>query len=331
MTRQQTAETTLNASRTEQLAPYLDLLRPDPGQGRPDVPPSLALDGADVPLDSWERTVLQKAAALSQEVYPWSDRIAEGLAFLAWSRGRLCDLGSVTRDDVVLALAIGIAVLEDLQRDVDGLVLAGRMGLAKQLTAFRHKIVSEVTRFKEATSPEELVEAETLSRTLVPPVTRSRPTLVEEEPEGPVQFKRDVRVKGPVRTLDRPREKSARGRVQKLAIALAVSGFAWGAFTVLRPGTLVIPEVDSTKLRSIEGVSSVLQRPPSLYVTVDDAHWGAAGADRRRELVQKLADVVSPVGYRGIHVRLVSGPSVAQWLQQSGVRLLEPSGADSPS
>jgi hypothetical protein len=108
-----------------------------------------------------------------------------------------------------------------------------------------------------------------------------------------------------------------------LWVALALSAFAWIAFLTLRPSAESIPEVDSTRFRSIEGIAAVVQRPPSLFVTVEDAHWRGLAADQRRELVQRLADVVSPVGFRGIHVKLESGASAAQWLHESGVRLVE--------
>ena len=82
-------------------------------------------------------------------------------------------------------------------------------------------------------------------------------------------------------------------------------------------------EVDAARFESVTGVAAIVQRPPSLYVTVEDSHWNRLSVRQRREYVQQFVDVVAPVGYRGVHVRLATGASAARWLEESGLRLLE--------
>ena len=65
-------------------------------------------------------------------------------------------------------------------------------------------------------------------------------------------------------------------------------------------------------------------RPPSLFVTLYPERWRQLSPAAQRELVTQIGRVANGVGYRGAQVRMNDGPSVGQWLKQTGVQLWAP-------
>jgi len=188
--------------RRERLAPYFEeFLRwadeePDPQ----DVPRVVALGGRSVEIGAWERAALRKARET-----PGRDEgralslLAEGVALQV----RLSELlerfdhGPMPRpaelhaflDSLVTDVAVGIALQEELQHEMNRLIGSGRLADAKHLSAFRAKVVQCVSELKERIGEDEVEEAERRAERLSPDRpsadSASLPELEEDEPDAP--------------------------------------------------------------------------------------------------------------------------------------------------
>ena len=77
-------------------------------------------------------------------------------------------------------------------------------------------------------------------------------------------------------------------------------------------------------LAGVPGVTQVLARPPSAYVSIDQSAWDDLDDSERKALVAKIGQTAEKAGYQGVLVRTAQGGSaVAHWLKQEGVRLSE--------
>ncbi len=109
---------------------------------------------------------------------------------------------------------------------------------------------------------------------------------------------------------------------------IAILGFmcvGWALFTLRQRATVVKPltEFALSDFVAHDGITRVVARPPSLYVTVDAESWGRMGLLERQQMIEAIGAKLTQAGYVGAHVTDSEGNSVARWLKDTGVRISE--------
>ena len=84
-----------------------------------------------------------------------------------------------------------------------------------------------------------------------------------------------------------------------------------------------MPRIEKSQLPASPAIAGVVARPPSLFVTVDPPSWSGLPAEDRTRLVVEVGKVALQLGYTGAVLQDPAGRSVAQWMQKTGVRLLD--------
>jgi hypothetical protein len=288
------------------------------------------VEDGTIELSHWESWVLSRGLAEKGEDC-WPRRLAEGVAFRLRTRfhlSRLQDGPSPApseledfRRELVTDAALGLALQEEIQTDIDNLVAVGEFDEAKKLTAFRHKIGQGMGRIKAVIGEKgfERAEAKSGEMTAAAPEQEKIKTALEaeERAERPTQFKRNVSY-APVHhvTVDKA------NRVRLLLLTLLFCLLAWGVFFVTTQEAEGPPPLPEKMFLRFEGVQSVDVRPPSLFVTVRADTWRDMADEQRRDLIRDVGSIVSKNGYTGAHFRTTAGVAVAEWLEKSGARLI---------
>jgi hypothetical protein len=315
--------------RQSTLAPYLERL-----EGQPPLHPAIV-------LDTWERSTLDAALGAGGNGKQYADLMMEGVAFQTKYYSELDELEE-NRETLIVNAAIGLALMDEMQRVIDSMVLSGNMGEAKKLTGFRNKLSQIVHDIKDRVGSEGYDEAEELSRELVSPAeqagTAASPAArTEIEPDEADGVKTGAAVEpdeGPPKHIRLNRYKSLRmarpveereSHFKKLLIVFAVAVAAW--MILVLPGMFRshLPELKAPELPTLEGVLEVDARPPSLFIVVSGKSWNDIADDRRLQWVERIGEKAAAAGYTGIHVRTEKGAAVAQWLKESGARLVKKS------
>lgn len=325
--------------RRRAIRPYLERIDPGPEKKSGAEPANrIPVENRFIELNTWEWSVLSRGLqqgvdeeATEVPIDGWPRRLAECVAFQARYLTHLSRIEdepplaprelAALRAELLTDAAVGLALQEELQRDVDNLVAVGNLDDAKKLTSFRHKIGQSVGRLKEIVGEEGFRAAEARAAEMVLPAPKQprlrRAVGSGEADELPQQYRREMAY-GPVRHL----EAVPKNRVKPLLLVLAavaiVGGIVWGATR----GVEGPPPVPEEIFLQIEGVRKVAVRPPSLFVTVDADRWQELSSSKRKEMVNKVGEIASRSGYQGAHFRTRDGAAVAQWLRKTGVRLL---------
>jgi hypothetical protein len=300
----------------------------------PAVVPSLDLDG-------WERKALGRALeATAGAQDAWETLLAEGVAvqskFLAETS---ClqgdqplppDMWEKLRNQMTQTAAIGLALMEEIQRVVDAMILGGDMGQAKKLTGFRNKIGQVVSQAKEQVGTKAYEHAEALAAEMVMPLEQQPQAKrrLEEPDEGPPQqIKLNRHAGAPLGTILEAKE--ARSRIRPLATVFVVALAAWCILVAPRFFRAELPVLTPQDLPLPPEVQEVIARPPSLFLVVDGAAWGRMPRESREALVQQVGRIAEEAGYVGVQFRNAKGTSVARWSLARGASLIEPTKAKS--
>jgi hypothetical protein len=312
-----------------------------------DVPRSVDIGGRRIELGPWERSTLQTAARPGgDEPERALGMIAEGVAVqarFADLRDRL-DEGespppsdpSEFLDEVVAELAVGIAMLHELQWDINRMIGSGRLAEAKSLTAFRKAVTVRVSEVRERIGAAQLKAAEMRARDLViPPSKREAEEeipLDEAVPAVPswatyegMHKKTAAKVSPWLSERRRAGKRSRANRLRLLLWALTALLLVYAAVLIPRlhqePPT---PVLTLEQLAHIDSVVRIKARPPSLYVELDTATWRARNERERQGILEELGRVAGAAGYSGIQARTGDGTTVGQWMSKTGVRLTPP-------
>ncbi len=319
------------------LDPYLELIG-ERAAAASDSATSIAVESRVIALDYWEWSALARGLEQrdveSGDVESWPRRLAEGVAFQARYLTHLARLQDgappqpaelkAFRRELIVDVAVGIALQQELQRDVDNLVVLGRFDEAKKLTAFRHKIGQGIARLKEVIGDDGLAEAESRAATMVAPAEKIRvrdPLALEEPEETPTQFRWDREYADVVHLAAPPRPRS---RIKLLAWALAASVAGWIVVAVATHRAAGPPPLPLAEFAHLAAIQQVDSRPPSLFVTIRDEAWRALDDAGRRSLIDEVGSIAGSRGYRGIQFRTSTGEAVARWLVKGGTRLVPP-------
>lgn len=314
------------------LAPYLERLSRLDGETQPtegDGPaPALV-------LGDWEQRAVRTALASAEgERQSWESLLAEGVAL---QEKYLAEIDQLTAEgaaspetegqfaqQVMHTLAIGLALMTELQREVDGMILGGNVAQAKKLTAFRNKLGQLIAQIKERVGPDAVVLAQALAGEMIVPVESKKETpakRLEEEPEdGPAQ---PLRLETRHRPLGRMLEQEEKKRhLKPLLIVLAVAAAAWLILILPRSFVPTLPELTQQDLAPSPAIQRVIARPPSLYLEMDRARWNKMAPHEREELVRQIGQTADDAGYSGVQLRLPDGTTLAQWSKGRGVKMI---------
>jgi hypothetical protein len=314
------------------LAPYLArLVRPD---GEVESPGG---DGSPPPvvLGKWEREAVRAALASGDEAQRgWEVLLAEGVALqtkylaeidqLAEAQPLAPEPEAELRQRVLHSLAIGLALMQELQRQVDAMVLAGEVEQARKLTGFRNRLGQLVTQMKERVGDDGIAVAEAVAAQMVTPVEPKKKSLAErlveaEDDQAPQPARLEARQRPLGRMLEREQR---RGHLKPLLIVLAAAVAVWTILIFPRALTPSIPELTGQDLAFSPAILEVIARPPSLFLVVDGGQWNRMTEHQRAELVRQIGETVEAAGYSGAQLRLDDGTTLAQWSETRGVKLV---------
>lgn len=297
------------------------------------------VDVAGLGLDHWETTALHDVLTANPErPIPWSELLVESVGFLVkfgQDYGRLSTgvdgsphAQAQARKLLIDDATLGLALMEEGQRRVDAMVLAGEINEAKRLAAFRNKLGQRIASIKAKLGQAAFAEAEKLSTELVErnaphaPRKRAVPTIPEgEEPRRKVaKFQRKVFAPAvAVQTEEREPNRLVKPMVGVLVVLVSI----WALLVLPQlVGKQRLPVLEADDLPASPAFAEVVARPPSLFVTVDTAAWGRLADDERRELIAEVGRNAEAAGYNGAVFREPGGRLVGQWLKKTGVKLL---------
>jgi hypothetical protein len=221
------------------LSPYLAQL----GIGAPElvpeeqIPVSLPVARGFLPLDPWEhRTLQQFRGGKDDEGRPWPVLLAEGVAFRAKCLDRCAppdeDESSSPREEdpepgesLITEAAVGIALLQELQWSIDGLIRQGDFMVAKRLTGFRNTVGQSLASLRNLIGNDAFARAMERSPELLVSVPTGDAVPAEEAPVKRATARyRQRRASG--RIIVRRRRRGT-ARIRFLLALLTASALAW--------------------------------------------------------------------------------------------------------
>lgn len=271
-------------------------------------------------LDAWEKAALSTALSAHPGNRRWIGLIAECVAFQSKYLAERDAPGANAEIQQTTNTALGLALVEELQREINGAIRESKSDDAKRLSGFRNKLSRTVNLLRDQIDPQILKTAEAAAQNLVSPIADVEPR--EEDPSEPAEaakahttFRRETAA---------PRYVAAdveQSRARPLAIVLAIVLGLWGVFVAPRYLTKKIPTLKQHEMPASPAFLEMTARPPSLFVQVQGGVWSEMTDRERTEFVQAFADRADAAGYTGAQFRSTEGHTVAQWLSETGIRL----------
>ena len=334
------------------------------GSPPPELPDRLRFNGMEIPLEAWEHNLL--LGNFGGETAVLLAHFAEGIAFRAISGSRLNRLEEELpkpqeldrmRAEMTEETAVGMALQQELQRDVDRLVGKGEMGDAKKLTGFRRKIDQALAQLEQRIGVQAREQAQArsvdlltprdigkLERKRVPPPVETGLTL-EDLYELERKLEQDIAAEPPEPTADelfeaglREQEEGAPAavtwhvaetrtayparRFRLLLLLLVVCVVACSVVFFKTREDAPPPRLGMAKFQHIPAVLDVTPRPPSLFVRVKASKWSALPTEEQTQLVEELGRIAGESGYHGVQIKSSDGTNVGQWLRKTGARLM---------
>ena len=284
-------------------------------------------------LDEWELEQLDQA--LQQTTEAWHPLLLEGVAYQIKLE---TDLGFLTpvherspeenlelRNLMVQDLALGLALLEETQRSVNQMVLAGQMDEATRLTSFRNKIGQGVQRIKGDLSPEEFAAATARSEQLCEEKEEAEWRSTDFQPIANIPAPTPTPTAKPtVRMVQRHDVGQQQRPLKGLLFVLGASICLWAV--LILPKITSKNELPTLTLGDISPRSEIRHveaRPPSLFVELDGEAWTTMSNEARLTLIDDVGKAAEAAGYMGAQFKLDSGTRVARWLKQRGSELVD--------
>ena len=315
--------------RRAQLALYLDQLS---AARAADEDLNAAIAGAD--LDSWELSQLDDALVGATEA--WQALIVEGVAFqikLQTDLGFAVPAAAMSGEDqaevrelLLGDAAVGLALLEETQREVNDLVLAGEMELATRLTGFRNKLGQRVNHLRGQVDEQDFARATEKSEGYCEPKEDAEWQSAEFRP-------RTFATGGPTPPpMERPQARLLEQRtvtnesrpIKGWLMVLGASICLWAVLILPRiMNNQPLPELTVSDVAPRQEIRQVTSKPPSLYVELDAAAWRGMSSESRLSLLDDVGQTASAAGYNGAQFTLESGESVGRWLKARGSELID--------
>ena len=324
--------------RQEILMPFLERLQLVEGEVAPRIPEGFTFAADLLSLEPWEKETLEDALA-SGSAERFTVTMAECVAFQAKCISQRHRLGQTTGNDeteapapesemsrrsliaeLTVDTAVGLALLQELQRDIDDLVRGGAMEKAKNLSHLRTRIRHDVTRLKEEIGEDAFADATKRSESLIDPTDEiEREERGEETPDWAKTSTKATGKAGRVVTRDVKRSRKPLYLAGTLLVLLGV----WAA-TILpqltRPEPTVLGVADFQGLPPI--IETIKARPPSLFVQVDADEWARMNEQEQASAVEQIGTIALGAEYTGAQLRDASGRTVASWTQHGGAKVV---------
>jgi hypothetical protein len=101
-----------------------------------------------------------------------------------------------------------------------------------------------------------------------------------------------------------------------LAVVVAAAGFAYQLLPALETHETIILTIDD--FEGVPGISSVLAKPPSLFVTVDGGYWDSLSRQSKRKIVVQVGDRLLKADYNGAVFTDTGDKVVGEWIRGVG-------------
>lgn len=353
------------------LFPYLGSLCLTDGENQSElVAQSLAFSANLLELDSWEREKLEMSL-LHPDLAGDDDRtphhISQGAAYQARVLSqfeRLDELGaadiealSELTQQLIDDAAMGLALLEEIQYDINLLVVGGDVEEARRLTEFRNKIGKSVRQLRQQIGNDAFDEAEKRAAPLVdlpegaaraaaslgPMIDRTEESdAADAEKPGDRRIGRGMeadREDADARRAKRKRQAEAESRkgarkakskqrrrnvAKPMGLLLVVLIAVWGVLIApqyFKPAPVQLTEAD---MSAFPIVNDVIARHPSLFLVVDARMWGELSHDGRVDVVNRIGAQAEQAAYVGVQLRTPDSRTVASWNAKQGAKLVTP-------
>lgn len=319
------------AMRAQALAQYLSQVR------SPTVTPGPAASiVAKLRSEPWILSQLtQGAAAVDAELASPPELVAHGCALLAKCHS---DMGSLKASpdldrttlytyqaELMLDVAVGTALLREMQPAVEKAVAAGDLTEARGFTNLGHQLRNGVASAQQALSEAGRRDAEKLADEMTEQPREQAPTtgaldqvawkIAEDYERGKHETLRRIQAITQVRLPS---------RTELLVATLVCSFLLWVGIAKLPRVLDKPPQLIKVGDFSGTSVQEVVARPPSLYVTLDSSHWDSADPAARESILAELVSVpLVDDDYRGALIKTSAGLPLAVWTRKSGIRVLE--------
>lgn len=302
------------------------------------------LAGGTLPLDPWLVSKIAPPVGHIGASPAQADLLLQCLAFLMKSGSDMARLKRETeragaefyrlQAELMLASAIGMALLRETQKEVDDLVGLGKVEDARLLTRFQHRLRTAVRERKESIAESNRVDADQLVEHLTDHAGH-RGSLPDPglEPVGsrPASAGRRATESAASAAAQAGRRRREHFRTEVLLGCATVAFVVWlvghGLPWRAEPSASLLARKD---FAAAAPILEVVARPPSVYVDVDEALWERLDDDRKLHLVGDMGSVLLSHGYWGLFVRTPSGRSLASWRDDGGARLVKPA-AETPA
>jgi hypothetical protein len=322
-----------------------------------EIPHFTELGGRPIELGSWERDTLKLAQTASgRRVQRPLNLLAEGIAVQVkylqlldcFDHGPMPTPANLPQflESLVTDVAIGLALLDEMQWDMNQMIGRKMLAEAKCLSRFQAKVLQVLGEVKQRIGTAELEEAERRAQTLVtvelreslPDTMAPLPPerLTEEEPDthnwANYGAKKEESTPLPPwlseenaeTTVEAPADvETPRNRLRPLLYVLFALIVIYGVVIFPRIGPQGPPVLNITQFSHVEAVRRIAPRPPSLFVQLNGEIWDGYTTAERRQQIEEIGRIAGAAGYNGVHARTDDGATVGQWLKKTGPRLIE--------
>ena len=122
--------------------------------------------------------------------------------------------------------------------------------------------------------------------------------------------------------LQEQRERADRRRIRWMLVGVAVAMLLGAASFTIQ----FLPSVETDRLgeltvdsfEGVPGISSVVAKPPSLFVTVNGAYWDSLDRQHRTRIVTAIGSILIKANYNGAILNHPNGTVVGEWIRGSG-------------
>jgi len=321
-----------------------------------EIPHFTELGGRPIELGPWERDTLKLAQTLSGgRVQRPLNLLAEGIAVQVkylqlldcFDHGPMPTPANLPQflESLVTDVAIGLALLDEMQWDMNQMIGSGMLAEARCLSRFQAKVVQVLGEVKKRIGTAELERAERRAQTLamielgesLPDTMAPLPPegLTEEEPDAHNWANYGVKKEEPTPlppwlseeseelTVEAPVDVEApRSRLRPLLYALFALIVIYGVVIFPRISPQGPPVLNITQFSHVEAVRRIAPRPPSLFVQLNGEIWDGYTAAEQRQQIDEIGRIAGAAGYNGVHARTDDGATVGQWLKKTGARLI---------
>ncbi|MDH3626855.1 MAG: hypothetical protein OEV00_02095 [Acidobacteriota bacterium] len=355
---------TIDNERNALLAPYLAQLFDQFGA----APTSPEADTASDLADIWETEIIRQVVE-SEEGDGWTQLVVEGTAwrmkFDDEAEQLENDRESLATKDVdalnaqlMTNAAIGMTLMKETQRVIDGMILSGHFDLAKRVSNFRNRMGQTLNQIEHCIGPSAYAAAELMSESMTVPkpdtklvssvIRESHPlghgakrgarwearreAKQEETQQAKQEEKQEQKQEEKARkalpierlptiTYD---DEETRSHLPKMLMVLGVLVAIWGVFVLPKATSDGIPVLTMDQLPRNSAIVRIEARPPSLFLAVSDDEWWSMARAEREELMTEIGATASVAGYKGAQFFLHDGTTVGRWLESTGCWLAKP-------